>query len=73
MSLRRTLHVSAVVLGFIGSGLAIAGCGGGGSSETGPTGEVKIVPPANPAPNASTTPVTEEYKNMDPAGVVKKR
>jgi hypothetical protein len=63
-------------VGILGVALALAsalpGCGDGmaRSGDTTETGEIKIEGPVNPAPKS--TPVQEEYKNMDPAGQVGK-
>lgn len=52
MTLRRLINGlgALLVLGVLV--MALPGCGEGGASTPGPSEEVKVVPPVNPAPGA---------------------
>jgi hypothetical protein len=71
MSSRRRIGVSVSLLGMT-LAVVLAGCGGGGSMETAPTGEVKIVPPLNPK-GENTGAVSDEYKSLSAAGKASKK
>jgi hypothetical protein len=57
MLTRRQTFLSVGVLGAFVLTLPLAGCGGGSTQETLPTGEVKVQTPVG------SQPVSEEYKN----------
>jgi len=64
MSKWRMTCFLGVLLGMSGLVLTISGCGpSGGQTGGGPSPEVKSIPPVG-----SSTPVSEEYKNLSPAG-----
>jgi hypothetical protein len=69
MSTARKILASGILLGTCLLSPALPGCGSGGQ-ETGPGGEVKLIGPVNP--KGDSAPVSEEYKNLDPGGKVKK-
>jgi hypothetical protein len=68
MSIRRIGGVRSGLLLLGGLVAALPGCGGGPGQPAGPAPgkEVQIVHPADAKPD--NPPVSEEYKNLSPAG-----